>query len=116
VLAEALRQHDGVAPAAVVLTHPVSWKLSRRRVLADAYQQAAASVGIAGLEPVFVPEPVAAANWYARQQRPAEGSCLAVLRPGWGHMFMPLIRSSSVSATRKSAPYFLRLMVARVTQ
>ena len=33
-----------------------------------------------------------------------------------GELFMPVIRSSSVSATTKSAPCLLRLMVVRVTR
>ena len=57
VYAEAIRVTGGVEPA-VALAHPAGWGPVRRLVLADA----AKSAGLG--EVTFVPEPVAAANYY----------------------------------------------------
>src|SRR5262249_25671888 len=46
VLGEAVRQHNNTTPGTVVLTHPVSWHGSRRRVLTQAVQHAAQRLGI----------------------------------------------------------------------
>ncbi len=66
VLTEAVRQHNTVAPARVVLTHPVRWPPDRVAVLGVAAHSAARESGVVLPDPEFVPEPVAAAQWYAR--------------------------------------------------
>ncbi len=84
VLAEASKQHGNRPPSSVVLTHPVSWKSSRRNVLADALNQAATQVGLTLPAPVFVEEPVAAAHWFARTQQSHDGDHFAVYDLGGG--------------------------------
>lgn len=84
VLAEALKQHGHRAPSSVVLTHPVSWKSSRREVLADALNQTAAQLRLTLPEPIFVEEPVAAAHWFAKSAQSQDGDHFAVYDLGGG--------------------------------
>jgi hypothetical protein len=94
VLGEAVRQHNGAAPTRVVLTHPVSWRSSRRRVLDEAFGYAVAGLGGDGLpDPVFVSEPVAAAHWYARRDPPKSGDCFAVYDLGGGTFDAAVLRA-----------------------
>lgn len=65
VIGEAVRQHDGTPPTVLVLTHPVSWAGARLEVLRTAVGLAGDQLGIALPEPEFIPEPVAAAVYYA---------------------------------------------------
>jgi len=66
IIGEAVRQHNNTPPSTLVLTHPVAWTDARLAVLGDAVDIAAAGLGIELPEPVFLPEPVAAAAHYAR--------------------------------------------------
>lgn len=70
IIGEAVRQHNNTPPSTLVLTHPVAWTDARLAVLGDAVEIAARGLGIELPEPVFIPEPVAAAAHYAR---PASG-------------------------------------------
>ncbi len=87
VFDEAVIQHDGQAPESLVLTHPVKWSPVQREVLVAAARRAAEQLGMQLPDPVFVPEPVAAAQWYARDSHhepPAVGQCVAVYDLGGG--------------------------------
>lgn len=66
VIGEAVRQHNHLPPQQLVLTHPVDWTDRRLDVLREAVQLAGAQLAISLPAPVFVPEPVAAATYYAR--------------------------------------------------
>jgi molecular chaperone DnaK (HSP70) len=66
VLTEAVLQHNKAAPARVVLTHPVRWPPDQVAILAAAAHSAARESGVVLPDPEFVAEPVAAAQWYAR--------------------------------------------------
>jgi len=93
VVREAVHQHDGQPPTELVLTHPVAWAETRRRVLREAVRTAAAGLELAGLpDPVLVPEPVAAAHWYARRHPPEVGKCLAVYDLGGGTFDATVLR------------------------
>ena len=92
VLAEAVRQHDEEPPAAVTLTHPVSWRATRRRVLSEALTNAAVRLGVQLPDPVLVAEPIAAAQWYAQQDPPDEGQCFAVYDLGGGTFDATVLR------------------------
>jgi len=95
VLGEALRQHNQAPPTAVVLTHPVSWRATRRRVLSEALTHAAAGLGVQLPDPVFLAEPIAAAQWHAQQNPPAEGQCLAVYDLGGGTFDATVLRRTA---------------------
>ena len=87
VLREALGQHNGSPPSQLALTHPVGWTSSRRQILADAVQAAARKLNVSLPDPVFVPEPVAAAQWYSLGQHhdpPQVGQKFAVYDLGGG--------------------------------
>lgn len=73
VYTEAVRYQGERPPDRVVLTHPARWGETLLGRLRDAAGQA----GIA--EPVLVPEPIAAAWWYAR---PSSGDLVAVFDLG----------------------------------
>ncbi|MFF2027035.1 Hsp70 family protein, partial [Streptomyces sp. NPDC058171] len=64
VLEEAVSQHAG-PPGRVVLTHPVAWEEKQQAILGAATRAAADRLEVTVPEPEFVPEPVAAAHWYA---------------------------------------------------
>ena len=66
VIGEAVRQHNHVPPQQLVLTHPVDWTDRRLDVLREAVMLAGAQLEISLPAPLFVPEPVAAATYYAR--------------------------------------------------
>ncbi|MBB5166947.1 sensor domain-containing protein [Mycobacterium sp. AZCC_0083] len=61
VIGEAVRQHNRTPPARLVLTHPLAWNEARIDVLREAATLAGSRLGISLPDPVFVPEPVAAA-------------------------------------------------------
>lgn len=84
VLAEAMRQHRDTVPSQIVLTYPVAWRSARRAILGDALAVVGAQLGLQLPHPTFVPEPVAAARWYAHDQMPEEGAYFAVYDLGGG--------------------------------
>ena len=93
VLSEAVRQHDLTAPSAVRLTHPVLWRAPRRQILGEAFSRAMFRLGIETLpEPTFVSEPVAAAHWYARRERPRIGEYFGVYDLGGGTFDTTVLR------------------------
>jgi hypothetical protein len=68
IMGEAVRQHDRTPPTTLVLTHPVSWTGARLEVLRTAVGLAGGQLGIPLPEPEFIPEPVAAAVYYANSR------------------------------------------------
>ena len=77
---------QGAWPDAVWLTHPANWG----RYKLDLFEQAARQVGV---EPAgLVPEPVAAAAWYAASHRVADGAVVAVYDLGGGTFDAAVVR------------------------
>ena len=76
----------GSAPTAVVITHPAAYSQYRLDLLRDAARRA----GIA--EAKFVPEPEAAAIYYASQARVAPGEVIAMFDLGGGTFDTALLR------------------------
>ncbi|WP_238005249.1 PQQ-binding-like beta-propeller repeat protein [Dactylosporangium sp. AC04546] len=74
---EAQGRFGKVAPARLLLTHPARWGATEQGALADA----AAAAGLP--DPELVPEPVAAASYYATRNVPV-GACVAVYDLGGG--------------------------------
>jgi hypothetical protein len=87
VSAEAIRRQGGEPPSELRLTHPARWGSVRRAKLSEA-------AVLAGLpEPVFVPEPVAAAVYFA-DERVDEGAYVAVYDLGGGTFDTAVLRRS----------------------
>ena len=83
VFIEAWRQHDGTAPAVILLTYPATWPRRTRGLLEAAARQALPTSG-EGIEISMVAEPVAAA-WHAgRSRQVPEAARIAVLDVGAG--------------------------------
>jgi hypothetical protein len=68
IIGEAVRQHNHIPPQQLVLTHPVDWTDRRLDVLREAISLAGTQLDISVPEPIFMPEPVAAAAHYAHLQ------------------------------------------------
>ena len=99
ILEEAVRQLGEDTLGSVTLTHPVSWGPTRRQVLAEAFSAAASQLGLTRLgEPNFVPEPVAAAHWYARQQPLRTGDYIGVYDLGGGTFDTAVLRKTGEDA------------------
>ena len=71
-------QTEGGPPAATVVTHPANWGPFKRDVLIQGLRL----VGMGDAR--LLPEPVAAATWYARAERLAPGATVAVYDLGGG--------------------------------
>jgi actin-like ATPase involved in cell morphogenesis len=84
-LDEGLRRRNGAPPAQVVLTHPARWSDERLTAL----RNAAAVAGISN--PVFCPEPVAAAVHYA-DDKLVDGHYVAVYDLGGGTFDTAVLR------------------------
>src|SRR4029453_11333082 len=69
---------EGRPPVSAVVTHPANWGPFKRDVLTQALRLAEIE------EASLLPEPVAAATWYARAERLAPGATLAGYHPGGG--------------------------------
>ncbi|WP_345136020.1 Hsp70 family protein [Dactylosporangium darangshiense] len=85
------RRVAGRAPDEVALTHPATWGPVRLATLADAASRA-------GLAPVrFVPEPVAAASYFAAtsERRLPTGRCLVVYDLGAGTFDATVLRAEA---------------------
>lgn len=94
-LAEAMQQNNNTAPSQVVLTHPVAWRARRRAVLAEALNAAQAQLGVRLPEPVFVAEPVAAAQWYTQTDPARPGAYFAVYDLGGGTFDTTVLKATS---------------------
>jgi putative cell wall-binding protein/actin-like ATPase involved in cell morphogenesis len=88
VLARVAEQ-EGSPPEMLVITHPANYGPFKR----DLLEQAAQLAG--GPAPVLVPEPVAAAVHYARQERIEEGAVVAVYDFGGGTFDAALVRRAA---------------------
>ena len=93
-LAEVLRwvvatigEGEGGPPAAVTVTHPANWGEFKQDVLREALRM----VDVA--EYRLLPEPVAAATWYAQTERLAHGRTVAVYDLGGGTFDATVLRS-----------------------
>jgi actin-like ATPase involved in cell morphogenesis len=86
---EAVAEREGEKPAHVVLTCPAEWGDYRRNLLIEA----AASAGLADVG--LLPEPVAAATWYAAQERVEPGSLIGVYDLGGGTFDAALVRKTT---------------------
>jgi hypothetical protein len=89
---EAMALSGGEPPAEIRLTHPARWQKSRLSKLG----QAASMAGLG--EPVFVPEPVAAAVHFA-SERLAEGEHVAVYDLGGGTLDTAVLKRHGNSFT-----------------
>ena len=87
VVHHAGRVIGGQPPEAVVLTHPADWGGLRQREL----HEAAARAGLPRVH--LVPEPVAAAAWYLRARRLADGQRVAVFDFGGGTCDVAVLRA-----------------------
>jgi WD40 repeat protein/tetratricopeptide (TPR) repeat protein len=93
--AEAVRVQGGEPPDRVVLTHPVRWGETQRQRLVAAAARAQIR------EPTLVPEPVAAAWFYAR---PSAGQLFAVFDLGGGTLDTAVLRASDTGLELAGAP------------
>jgi molecular chaperone DnaK len=92
-LAEMLRwvvttigETEGGPPAAVTVTHPANWGEFKRDVLREALRLVEVPT------PRLLPEPVAAATWYAQAERLAPGQTVAVYDLGGGTFDAAVLR------------------------
>ena len=92
-LAEMLRwvvttisETEGGAPAAVTVTHPANWGEFKRDILREALRLVEIPT------PRLLPEPVAAATWYAQAERLAPGQTVAVYDLGGGTFDAAVLR------------------------
>ncbi|GAA4256253.1 Hsp70 family protein [Dactylosporangium darangshiense] len=85
VAAEA-RRVSGAVPGSVILTHPASWQRTRLGILTDAAERA--GLGEVGL----VPEPVAAAAYFATAGDVLPGRCLVIYDLGAGTFDVSVVR------------------------
>ncbi len=86
VYREALAQHPAGPPDRIMLTHPASWPDDELNLLV----KAAEAAGLA--KPVLVPEPVAAALYYAQEQEFTLAGHLAVYDLGGGTFDSAVLR------------------------
>ncbi len=92
--AEAVRFHGGQPPGRVVLTHPARWG----EIMLAKLREAAARVAIPDV--VLLPEPVAAARWYARPS----GQLVAVFDLGGGTLDTAVLRAGTTGYQLAGAP------------
>lgn len=85
IAAEAIRRQGGEQPTKLCLTHPARWGGVRLRLLAEAASRAGLPA------PVLVPEPVAAALYFA-DERISPGSYVAVYDLGGGTFDTAVLR------------------------
>src|SRR5215470_13601545 len=89
---------EGRPPAHVTLTHPAIWGAHRRDLLVTAAQRAGVSdVGL-------LPEPVAAAAYYASAERLETGRLLAVYDLGGGTFDATVVRKTPAGFAIQGAP------------
>lgn len=99
VAAEAVQLQGGVAPEALVLTHPVQYEAEFRKALQEAAWRADLPA------PKFVAEPVAAALWYARDEAAASaGDLVAVFDFGGGTLDTAVLRRGADGGYAPAGP------------
>jgi actin-like ATPase involved in cell morphogenesis len=85
---DTVSEREGERPGHVVLTHPAGWGEYRRGLLA-------AAAGTAGLDDVgLLPEPIAAATWYAAQERVEPDSLIGIYDLGGGTFDASVVRKT----------------------
>ncbi|RSM35345.1 hypothetical protein DMA12_44665 [Amycolatopsis balhimycina DSM 5908] len=95
---ERVSEQRGGPPGHVVLTHPAEWGDYRKRRLAEASRAA-------GLTDVgLLPEPVAAATWYAAQERVEPGALIAIYDFGGGTFDASVVRKTADSVQIHGEP------------
>jgi molecular chaperone DnaK len=88
-VADRATEREGAPPSEVILTHPAAWGTHRTSVILEA-------MAAKGLENVkLVPEPEAAALYYASQTRVEVGSTVAVYDLGGGTFDTAVLRKTS---------------------
>ena len=80
---------EGERPTRVVVACPANWGEYRRQLLTDAAAEAGAG------DVALVSEPVAAAVWYASQERLADGALVAVYDLGGGTFDAAVLRKAA---------------------
>ncbi|TCO55214.1 Hsp70 family protein [Actinocrispum wychmicini] len=86
---ERVSESQGGPPRHVVLTHPAAWGDYRKNLLTQAAVQG-------GLHEVgLLPEPVAAATWYASQERIEPGSLIGIYDFGGGTFDASVVRKTA---------------------
>ena len=81
-----ISETEGRPPAAVTVTHPTNWGEFKRDILREALRLVEIPT------PRLLPEPVAAATWYAQAQRLAPGQTVAVYDLGGGTFDAAVLR------------------------
>jgi len=85
---DTVAEREGERPGHLVLTHPAEWGDYRRDLLVEA----AATAGLPDVG--LLPEPVAAAAWYAAQDRVAPGALVGVYDLGGGTFDASVVRKT----------------------
>src|SRR5256885_3544117 len=91
-------EREGERPGHLVLTHPAEWGDYRRNLLVEA----AATAGLPDVG--LLPEPVAAAAWYAAQDRIAPGALVGVYDLGGGTFDPAVVRKTDTALQGLGAP------------
>src|SRR4051794_9176697 len=86
-----VREVEGEEPDAVVLTHPANWGAYKQ----DLLRQAAVHAGLDAPAVTLVPEPIAAAVYYASHERVPEDAVIAVYDLGGGTFDAAVLRKKS---------------------
>jgi molecular chaperone DnaK len=89
---------EGAPPDALAVTHPANWGEYKLDLFRQAIRQAGVEVTH------LVPEPVAAASFYAAQRRPAPGSLVAVYDLGGGTFDAAVVRVDDAGFTVLGRP------------
>jgi molecular chaperone DnaK len=85
---QTVRDREGALPARVVLTCPANWGGYRRELLLEA----ARTAGVGEVE--LMAEPIAAAAWYASQERVEPGAVVAIYDLGGGTFDAAVVRKT----------------------
>jgi glycine betaine/choline ABC-type transport system substrate-binding protein/actin-like ATPase involved in cell morphogenesis len=89
---------EGAPPRATALTHPANWGDHKKELLQAALARAGVQIDR------LVPEPVAAAHYYAAQRRLAPGSLLAVYDLGGGTFDAAVVEVAETGCALKGRP------------
>jgi molecular chaperone DnaK len=90
---DTVSEREGERPGHVVLTHPAEWGEYRRGLLTAAAGTAGLDVDLqAGVG--LLPEPIAAATWYAAQERVEPGALIGIYDLGGGTFDASVVRKT----------------------
>ena len=87
---ERVREQQGEPPRAIALTHPANWGPYKLDLFTQAVRQVDVDASL------MLPEPVAAATFYASQRSLAPGSVVAVYDLGGGTFDAAMVRRTSI--------------------